>query len=475
MTWAVEASSGTTYVYSTSGTGAVTYAVNIPSSGTYKMTASVSAPNAASNSWNVQILGALDIEDYANQYTVVQSLGTVLHTEDVNGHIGGISTRYWNLNAGTYMVIWGGRAANCALACFTMVQTSTSFMSTATPTATKTITPTATTTPTGTWYTATNTLSPTQTITSTPTTTPTKTATLTRTATNTRTPTSTLTPTSTFTPSLSDTCGYLADGSGVSSPLAVATASDGTTYIYSTTGAGSQSYSVNVPSSGAYKISASVSAPNVSSNTWNVQIQGALDTYNYANQYTVVQSLGTALHTEDVNGHIGGISTRYWNLNAGNYVVTWAGRSANCALACFNLVQVSGSFLPTVTPIPTNTPTSTPTPNTGGQAREGDQATPTGTVTNWNGRVVIAAPNISVSGEPVNFKVNLQQSAPIQINLYNILGERVYSANLSGNAGLNQVEWDLVNTSGSQVASGLYIYQVHVGAVVYGGKVVVIH
>jgi hypothetical protein len=253
-------------------------------------------------------------------------------------------------------------------------------------------------------------------------------------------------------------------------------ASSGTTYIYTTSsGSGAVSYTVNIPSSGAYTMTASVSAPNGSSNTWTVQIQGVSDTNNVSKNYTVVNSLGTPLHTETVNDANAGI--RYWNLNAGNDVVVWSGRGADCALACFNLGQASSSFLPTVTPIPTNTQTPTPTPNQGGSARDGETPTETitPTVTPWNGSTVVAAPNISVNGTPIEFRVNLSGSSDIHLTLYNLLGEKVYSQDQAGNSGLNTLTWTLDNLNGTQVASGLYIYQVRVGAMVYGGKVVVIH
>ncbi len=448
---------GTTYIYTTVlGSGEADFTVVVPSSGAYKMTATAGSP---------------------------------LYSMDVTGHVGGTSTRYWNLNAGEYVVSWTGRYTHCDLSCFNLVKVSDSFMPTATPIPTGTATPVgtlpaATSTPNpnptpGTdlhdaWYVTIQGVSDTNNY-------PTQYFVVLPLATATPTATSTLTPNPT------GACGYLADGSGVASPLAVGVAGDGTTYIYSTTGAGSQNYTVNIPVSGTYKMSASVSAPSASSNSWNVQIQGVMDNTNYGNQYFVVQTLKTALHTEDVNGHIGGTSTRYWNLNAGNYVVTWGGRSANCALACFSLVRTSTGFFPTPTftttktLTPTTTPTFTPSPNQGHSSLNGDVTDETPTVsatstgTPWTGPEVVAAPNISSNGTPIQFRVNLKQSTEVHLILYSILGEQVYTATLQGQMGLNQIEWDLANASGTQVASGLYIYQVRVGVMAYSGKVVVIH
>jgi hypothetical protein len=227
-------------------------------------------------------------------------------------------------------------------------------------------------------------------------------------------------------------------------------------------------------------MTASVSAPNGNANTWNVEIQGAPDTNNNLKDYTVVQSLGMALHTETVNCTATGHPVRYWNLNAGTYVVTWSGRSVNCALACFNLGQLSSGFMATATPVFTKTLTMTPTLNGGGNARTGEgglETTPTltPTLTPWTHSRVVAAPNLSMDGAPIQFRVNLENPSAIQLSIYNILGERVYSTEVPGNAGLNQVEWDLQNLSGSPVAAGLYIYQARAGNGTYGGKVVVIH
>ena len=92
---------------------------------------------------------------------------------------------------------------------------------------------------------------------------------------------------------------------------------------------------------------------------------------------------------------------------------------------------------------------------------------------------VVAAPNISRDEEPIEFKVQLAQPSALKLTLYDLLGEKVYQVSAEGNAGLNTIEWGLVNSMGNQVASGLYIYVLEVdgasGKTNRMGRVVVLH
>jgi hypothetical protein len=118
--------------------------------------------------------------------------------------------------------------------------------------------------------------------------------------------------------------------------------SDGVTYIYSTTAFnGGKSFTVNVPEAGTYKISASVSAPDTSHNSWDMKIDGVPDLNTGAmSDSFVIKGVGQGFHEEDVTAFAGAQNTRYWNLAAGNVVVFWQGRKSNTALACFRLVWV---------------------------------------------------------------------------------------------------------------------------------------
>ena len=92
---------------------------------------------------------------------------------------------------------------------------------------------------------------------------------------------------------------------------------------------------------------------------------------------------------------------------------------------------------------------------------------------------VVAVPNISRSGQPVDFRVQLTQAAQLNLTLYSILGEKVYRAAAAGNPGLNTMVWSLENSSGNPVASGLYFYLLVAegtpGSFQQSGKVVVLH
>jgi hypothetical protein len=307
---------------------------------------------------------------------------------------------------------------------------------------------------------------------------PTITATRTPTATGTL-PTATATPT--VTPNPTDACGYLASLGAETAPI-MEGMSDETTYIYtSSANSGRKDFTVLVPSSGAYKMSAAVSALDRNHDSWNVEILGVLDTNNVGKDAFCVISIGTVFHTEDVNRTNGAGSTRYWNLAAGQYIVSWYGRESGCALACFNQVKASDSFMATVTPMPTVTSTPTVTPSTtedmGGEgafqsSMLDNRVTSTPT---WDGKVVKAAPNVSRGGEAIQFRFMLEQAGPVQLALYSIAGERVYVKEIQGISGMNLFDWNLRNRSGSQVASGLYLYRAHVGGRIYSGKIAVIH
>jgi hypothetical protein len=91
---------------------------------------------------------------------------------------------------------------------------------------------------------------------------------------------------------------------------------------------------------------------------------------------------------------------------------------------------------------------------------------------------VVAAPNISRNGEPIDFLVRLKNSATIHVYIFSIAGEEIYSTTIQGSTGENRIDWQTTNNEGSKVGSGLYLYAVDVvdGAnnQIYRGKMVVI-
>ncbi len=114
------------------------------------------------------------------------------------------------------------------------------------------------------------------------------------------------------------------------------------------------------------------------------------------------------------------------------------------------------------------TPTSTMTPTF--------TVTPSPTLGNL---AVVVAPNISRNDEPIQFKVQLPGPAQVHLSLYTLLGEQIYQSTIAGNAGLNNLLWQVQNQSGQAVASSLYLYALEVnngsGSQRWTGKVVVIH
>jgi hypothetical protein len=122
---------------------------------------------------------------------------------------------------------------------------------------------------------------------------------------------------------------------------------------------------------------------------------------------------------------------------------------------------------------PTLTPTYTPV------AASTISATPTPTLIPVNALQVVAEPNISRGGQPVQFKVLIGENAQIQLSIYDLQGEQVYTAEGQGQPGFNTLNWPLVNNLNSGIASGLYIYVIREGSGsqprTVTGKIVVIH
>jgi hypothetical protein len=122
------------------------------------------------------------------------------------------------------------------------------------------------------------------------------------------------------------------------------------------------------------------------------------------------------------------------------------------------------------TPTPSATPTLTPT------VTSTITATPTA-----SGLLLsaVAGPNISRNDEPIKFMINLGGNARVQLNLYSLMGEEVFTDTIDGNAGLNTIDWLVRNKAQAPVASGLYIYTIQVNngyeTVTKTGKVLVFH
>lgn len=92
---------------------------------------------------------------------------------------------------------------------------------------------------------------------------------------------------------------------------------------------------------------------------------------------------------------------------------------------------------------------------------------------------VVAGPNISNGGQPVNFFVNLSGPARINLALYTLTGERVFNLETQGNPGMNTLTWAVRNDAHEPVASGLYLYYLQVSgggtAETKTGKILILH
>jgi hypothetical protein len=95
------------------------------------------------------------------------------------------------------------------------------------------------------------------------------------------------------------------------------------------------------------------------------------------------------------------------------------------------------------------TPTTTPTPTVSPAPRVS--------------RLAVAVPNLSHGGQPIQFRVNLESPAPIELILFSISGEQVFEESVQGESGLKSLTWNLQNNQGGPVASGLYIYLIKAG------------
>lgn len=74
----------------------------------------------------------------------------------------------------------------------------------------------------------------------------------------------------------------------------------------------------------------------------------------------------------------------------------------------------------------------------------------------------VAGPNVSRNGQPVNFFVNLSSTGSINLALFTLSGERLFTTQVEGNAGSNTVAWGLENENHIGVAAGLYLYYLQV-------------
>jgi hypothetical protein len=334
---------------------------------------------------------------------------------------------------------------NTATTTFTNTQTPTF-----TPTATNTWTNTKTNTPTNTF---TNTQ--TSTYTFTPTFTYTKTATATNTftvtATFTKTNTPTLTPTKTNTFTITNTPTKTATSTPTKTPTITATFTKTNTPTITPTRT-----KTFTPTNTPTKTATSTPTKTPTNTSTNTKTNTPTITPTKTNTFTPTK---TPTNTKT--------NTATFTSTKTPTVVPGVVRAD---VSIFGSSEIIATNTPTTSTTVNATIVTTPTaPNT---------LTPTPTSSNLLISAV-AGPNISRNGEPVKFMINLGYNASIQLNLYTLMGEEVYSDTIEGNAGLNTITWLLKNKAQSAVATGLYIYAVQVNSgyeiTTKTGKVLVFH
>lgn len=85
-------------------------------------------------------------------------------------------------------------------------------------------------------------------------------------------------------------------------------------------------------------------------------------------------------------------------------------------------------------------------------------------------------PNPSYSGNfSVFFLVELPVSATIQLEIFTILGQRIFESNYPGTASQNLITWDTRKSNGYTVAAGIYIYRISAVSWKYTGKLTILN
>jgi len=116
----------------------------------------------------------------------------------------------------------------------------------------------------------------------------------------------------------------------------------------------------------------------------------------------------------------------------------------------------TGSILASVLSIKHHYATPTPTPS--------QTATPTVSPTVVPSLLaeVVAAPNVSRSGQPVRIRYQLGEQARVRLSIHNLTGEELWSTQAEGTAGSNELVWQVRNRAQEEVAAGLYLYVLRV-------------
>jgi len=118
-----------------------------------------------------------------------------------------------------------------------------------------------------------------------------------------------------------------------------------------------------------------------------------------------------------------------------------------------NTPSITPTFTKTLSPsiTPTNAITPTPTPT----------ISPTGTSTE-EGKDIIQSvkvgPNISDGHRPIRFLFKLSKTVKVDLMIFALSGELVFTNEVQGSQGVNTLEWEAENRAKQSVASGVYVF-----------------
>lgn len=91
-------------------------------------------------------------------------------------------------------------------------------------------------------------------------------------------------------------------------------------------------------------------------------------------------------------------------------------------------------------------------------------------------RVLPPLPNPSFSSHStVFFRVELPAPASIQLEIFSILGQKIYQEIFTGSASQNIISWPVRRASGDTVSAGIYIYRISAGLWTHCGKLTVLN
>jgi serine protease AprX len=85
-------------------------------------------------------------------------------------------------------------------------------------------------------------------------------------------------------------------------------------------------------------------------------------------------------------------------------------------------------------------------------------------------------PNPSYSGNSVVlFRVELPAPTTIHLEIFSILGQKIYEVSYPGTASQNLISWNTRKSDGNTLAAGIYIYQISAGSWKSFGKLTILN